>query len=364
MRVLAISHSAVAGPYRQKWRLLSRRKGWNLTLAVPGRWPEGGAMLAAGSAGFEGIQHRVLGVRLPGRIGFFSYRGLDALIAEIKPELVYCEEEPYSLAAFQAARAARSHGAAFVFFSWENIKRSFKPPLNWVRGQVQAMSAGAVLGNSEGMALYRDWGFKGQQALVPQYGVDPRLFKPARRPPRKFTAGYVGRLVREKGAALFVRACAEAGVRGLIVGRGPDEDALRALAAATGAKVEFKAFVPFEERQRIYEGMDLLVLPSLTTRRWKEQFGRVIIEAGACAVPCLGSDSGAIPEVIGEGGLTVPEGDLGALAASLKMLASKPRLLRNLGLAARRRALRRYTEAKLAGDLGKFLESVVGHKRR
>ena len=46
-----------------------------------------------------------------------------------------------------------------------------------------------------------------------------------------------------------------------------------------------------------------LVLPSRTTPRWKEQFGRVLIEAMACGVPPVGSDSGEIPHVIDDAGL-------------------------------------------------------------
>ena len=57
------------------------------------------------------------------------------------------------------------------------------------------------------------------------------------------------------------------------------------------------------------------MLPSLTRPNWKEQFGRVLVEAMACGVPVVGSDSGEIPRVIGEAGLVVitnkqvPEGE-------------------------------------------------------
>ena len=60
-----------------------------------------------------------------------------------------------------------------------------------------------------------------------------------------------------------------------------------------------------------YAQLDVLVLPSHTTPTWKEQFGRVIVEALWCGVPVVGSDSGEIPwliELTG-GGLVFPEGD-------------------------------------------------------
>ena len=66
--------------------------------------------------------------------------------------------------------------------------------------------------------------------------------------------------------------------------------------------------------------LDALAVPSLTMPNWKEQFGRVIIEAMAAAVPVVGSDSGEIPRVIGDAGLVTPEGDAGALAEALQLL--------------------------------------------
>ena len=76
----------------------------------------------------------------------------------------------------------------------------------------------------------------------------------------------------------------------------------------------------------------MLVLPSHTTPTWKEQFGRVIVEALWCGVPVVGSDSGEIPwliELTG-GGLIFPEGDRAALAARLSELRGDPELRRRL----------------------------------
>ncbi len=71
---------------------------------------------------------------------------------------------------------------------------------------------------------------------------------------------------------------------------------------------------------------DCLAVPSRTTAQWKEQFGRVIIEAQACGTPVIGSDSGAIPDVIGAGGIIVPERNPTALAEAIMRLAGDPPL--------------------------------------
>src|SRR5690606_34667598 len=107
--------------------------------------------------------------------------------------------------------------------------------------------------------------------------------------------------------------------------------------------------------QKFYGRIDALALPSRSQRDWKEQFGRVLAEAMACGLPCVGSDSGAIPEVMGPGGLVVPEGDALALARALKRLAGSAALRRRLGAAGRARARRSFDTGALVADLGRFL---------
>jgi glycosyltransferase involved in cell wall biosynthesis len=97
-----------------------------------------------------------------------------------------------------------------------------------------------------------------------------------------------------------------------------------------------------------YQGLDVFVLPSRTLPNWKEQFGRVLIEAMACAVPVVGSDSGEIPHVIGDGGLIFPEDDVEALHACLQQLAVDPAAREGLGAVGRARVLANFTMRAVA----------------
>ncbi len=369
MRVLALSHSAVVGSYREKFRLLAGRKGWDLHLALPHAWPEGGTDVVAPAGGKEGrlTVHPLRG-RLRGRVGFATLVGLDGLVRQLKPALIYAEEDPFSLGAYQALRAARRVGARFVFYTWENMDRRYKPPLNWVRKRVLAGSAAGVAGNREGAELLRGWGFQAPLLTQPQYGIDTSHFKPgsrkAKRPLRQaqgrpFTVGYFGRLVPEKGVDLLLRAAHLAKLPVRIGGQGPEERALRLQCDALGVDARFEGFVPFERRAGFYAGIDALALPSRSTRDWKEQFGRVLAEAMACGVPCVGADSGAIPEVIGDAGLVFKEGDAKQLAAALSRLAKDAALRARLAKESRDRAVKLFDERVLVGQLGVFLEKVM-----
>jgi glycosyltransferase involved in cell wall biosynthesis len=70
--------------------------------------------------------------------------------------------------------------------------------------------------------------------------------------------------------------------------------------------------------------MDLMVAPSQTMKNWREQFGRMIIEAFACGVPVVGSDSGEIPYVIGDAGKVVAEADVEGWANTVGELLDSP----------------------------------------
>lgn len=370
IKILVLSHSAVVDAYREKWRILARRRGWELHLVMPASWPEGGKPLAAPTRDKEGaLWLHVLPCRFSGRVGYAMLDGLAELALSLRPQLIYAEEEPYSFNAFFAFKAARRLDIPFVFYTWENMDRRYKPPLNWVRGRVLAGASAGVVGNSEGKGLLRSWGFEKSLLLQPQYGVDLERFRPSNkktrvsRGQRPFTLGYFGRLAPEKGVDLLIEAAARTNLRLRIGGQGPQGAALKALGIARGVEVRFDGFVPFERRESFYADIDVLVLPSRTTRSWKEQFGRVLAEAMACGLPCVGSNSGAIGEVMGPAGLVFREGDAADLAQKIGRLASEKSLWKRLGLLGRSRAVKYYDEKVLAAELGDFFEAVIDAKR-
>ncbi|WP_081690523.1 glycosyltransferase [Conexibacter woesei] len=140
-----------------------------------------------------------------------------------------------------------------------------------------------------------------------------------------------GRLVWEKGHQDVLRAVAALrrgivgpvrdDVRALIVGDGPERSKLEAYAAELGltdaGAVEFRATVPYDEIPAIYWASSALVLGSLVTKAWEEQFGMVLVEALAAGLPVIATDTGAIPEVTDGHATLVPPGDWRGIAAAL-----------------------------------------------
>jgi len=167
--------------------------------------------------------------------------------------------------------------------------------------------------------------------------------------------GYVGRLVERKGLMDMIEALpmCPSEITMLFAGAGEFRAALerRALELGRRAQVRFLPARSIEELPQVMNALDALVLPSWTIPSWKEQFGRVIIEAQACETPVIGSDSGAIPEILGEGGLVFPERNPAALAAAISHLKANPAQTREMGRAGRLQVERNFTWRRVAEQM-------------
>ncbi|MGZ8594595.1 MAG: glycosyltransferase family 4 protein [Actinomycetota bacterium] len=130
---------------------------------------------------------------------------------------------------------------------------------------------------------------------------------------------YAGRLAAEKGLAPVLRAWA--GVREplVVVGEGPEEGHLRAVAPPN---VEFRGRVGGDEVVRLLADARALLVPSL----WYEGTPRSIVEAYAAGVPVIASRVGSLPEVVEDGrtGMLVEVGDHDGWVRAVEALAEDP----------------------------------------
>ncbi len=357
MRVLMLSKACLVGSYQRKLEEIALYSDVELTVLVPPVWKDERGLLGLERAHERGYTLRAIPIALNGHFHLHFYPSLGREIRAMRPHIVHVDEEPYNLAAFQATWLARRAGAQVLFFTWQNLHRRYPPPFCWMERYVLRQAACGLAGNQEAVQVWRAKGYTGPLRVLPQFGVDPEIFRPVagrRDAGRGFTFGYVGRLVEEKGVDLLLRAAA--GLPGLwrvtILGSGPERQALERLAGELGMRerVIFDAPIPSTQMAAYYRGLDVLVLPSRTCRNWKEQFGRVLIEAMACGVPVIGSTCGEIPNVIGEAGLVFPEGDVASLREQLMRLQRDEALWADLSRRGRQRVLAHYTQAHIAAQ--------------
>ncbi|MCU1459949.1 MAG: glycosyltransferase [Acidimicrobiales bacterium] len=328
-------HSAVVSDWRERDREL-RRHGCDVRLLGPRSWNEGGRSVEFERDGDDFVE----AAKTWGRHPFlFVYSPLP-LIRELRRrrlDILDVHEEPASLAAFEFRVLAwlfQRH-VPIVFYGAQNIAKRYPLPFRWIeRGSLERAS-GAHCCNADAGRIFRDKGFRGAMRVI-GLGIDVAQFAPSA-PPRisdQFHLGYVGRLERHKGVAVLIEAIAPVeGTYLEIYGDGPARDELESLVQRKGLahRVTFHGFRSHGELPGVYQSLDALALPSLRTRTWMEQFGRVAVEAMASGLPVLVSDVGALPEVVGDAGVSVPAGDIAAWRQAIASIIADPCARSELG---------------------------------
>ena len=352
MRVLMVSKACIVGIYQRKLEAIAQQ-GLELCVLVPPSWKDERGEQALERVYTEGYQLNAIPIRLNGNFHLHHYPTIGEHIRDYQPDIVHIDEEPYNVATWQALFHAKRAKAKSLFFSWQNIKRDYVPPFSWGEQWVYNNIDYALVGTDDAGDVLRAKGYQGQMATIPQFGTDSELFKPLdTHPTRPFTIGFIARIVPEKGVEVLLRAVAQ--LRGdwrlRLVSGGSTIDEMKLLVQSLqiADKVEFVGQLPSTDLPDEYHKIDVLVLPSLTRPNWKEQFGRVLIEAMASGVPVIGSDSGAIPRVIGDAGLIVPEGDATALALSIQQVMDTATLRADLIQKGRERYLSQFTHESIA----------------
>ncbi len=340
MRILAVSHPCVTDVNQQFYAELEAL-GHQVHIIMPSnfrteysgeavqvvRWP----------AYTGGMETRRVG--FPKSIPLHYYQSsLKQAIERYRPDVLFVEEEPYSVSAWQAYFASRRLSVKRVIYSAQNIMKNYPEPFRSMERYVLSRSDMAAVVSREVGEVLQNKGFQGELLPFP-LGVDTMQFRPIPEEGKKlreelglgnsFVVGYVGRFVEEKGMHTLMDALPHlAGSRFklLMVGNGPMLGELRQAQERYPELLYIADQVTHRDVHRWMNAMDVLTLPSLTMPNWKEQFGRVIVEAMACGVPVLGSDSGEIPVLIGEtgGGWTFPEGNTAAFVQSLWHISGKP----------------------------------------
>ncbi|MBW1738331.1 MAG: glycosyltransferase family 4 protein [Deltaproteobacteria bacterium] len=358
MRVAIISKALTVREYQTKLDALAAYGDAEITAITPPRW-------GACSEGVGAKKCRVITAhaRFNGYPHIHFYPRIARILEEINPDIVHIDEEYYILVTFQLMRIAKMMGRKALFFTWQNIYKRYPFPFSAIERYNLRTADGAIAGNHEAKAVLKRKGFRKEVFIIPQFGVDEERFRKIANaslrtrlcPEKSFLIGYLGRLVPEKGIEDLLKAITlcNADAKAVLVGDGPLRSSLLSLSTQLGLGNRLKILdrVRSTKIPEYLNCLDCLVLPSRTTRRWKEQFGRVLIEAMACEVPVVGSSSGEIPNVVGDAGLIFREGDPEDLAKKLQILHGDRELHLRLAKAGRERVLQKFTQKKIAEQI-------------
>jgi len=280
-------------------------------------------------------------------------QGLGSLAAAWKPTHVLVDSDPASLMTRQAALACP--GAKVWALTAENLAPQYGrdlwagltglnpagiagPVFTWLMRKFVHEKVDRVFTLSrDGTRVMEAMGFAGRATQIP-LGFDPAIFRI--QPAEQIAAtrsllglnqrviAYFGRLTPEKGVHLLLEALGT--LKDLpwqfLIDRFSDYETeyISELQTKIGAMGLSDRVVYFDARHEempdFMNAADIVVLPSLSTSKWKEQYGRVLPEAMACGKVVVGSDSGTIPELVAGRGRIFAEGDVPALSRVLREL--------------------------------------------
>lgn len=252
-------------------------------------------------------------------------------------DLVHCWEEPYIVVGGQVAWWL-PQGTPLVYRTAQSFSKRYPLPFNWIENYAMNRAAGWICsGQTVANALKNRQGYSIPMRLIP-LGVDVNHFYPSSDAKSQIcrslswaeegvpVIGYLGRFVPEKGLDLLMKVLdsLETPWRALFVGTGVMESSLKTWAKRYPERVRICTNVKHSEVAQYLNAMDILVAPSQTVSNWREQFGRMLVEAFACGVPVIGSDSGEIPYVIQDAGIVVGEKDQPGWVAAISDLLDNP----------------------------------------
>jgi glycosyltransferase involved in cell wall biosynthesis len=365
-RLLVVSHPSVVSVNQEVYREMVSR-GWDVSIVLPDRWSHPYSEGTVAPQVLEGMEEALI----PTRVAFagrqqrhFYLARCGAICDRVDPDVAFVEAEPFSFSAIQWSAVLSRRGIPFGVQAAENIDRALPAPVRMLRSRVLKQAAFVGARGDGAAQLVRAWGAKGEVGsaphAVPGWDAVPAVSKPA------FTIGYAGRLVESKGLGDLVEAvrALDSPVELLLIGNGAMREELDGQ-PVPGSRIQVLTDISHAEMASAYARCDVMVLPSHTTETWKEQFGRVIVEALWCGVPVVGSDSGEIPWVIEQtgGGLVFREGDSADLASQLAKFRNEPELREQLAKTGRENVERLFSLPAATDALEALIERAATRRR-
>ncbi|MEM9544095.1 MAG: hormogonium polysaccharide biosynthesis glycosyltransferase HpsO [Cyanobacteria bacterium P01_E01_bin.42] len=387
MKILVASHTYIVDLNCEKFREVALiDPEIEVAIVVPKRWRPGGVQNKTiepqprNEGNFRVVPIANFSENNQGLLTF----GWEILsfLRSFKPDIIQVEQGVKSFAYAQLITLNKLLGlkAKNCFFTWWNLPYTNKFPISLLEQYNLNNTDGLVAGNQDGADILKEHGYHGKVKVMPQLGVDEKLFSPQFEPDLtekigigndEFIIGFVGRFVEEKGILTLIEAISklpDSDWKLLLLGRGELKEEIQKRAGEAGIleRLILVESVPHDEVSRYINLMNVLVLPSETTYKfktltavgWKEQFGHVLIEAMACKVAAIGSDSGEIPNVLRDAGLVFPEGNAEQLCMSLQQLMENQELRAFLARQGYEKAMRQYTNKALAKELFAFYQTL------
>lgn len=333
MRLICFGQSYCISINRSIERWVSSRMSWNITCVGPSSWPGDLRPLTFEvEKKEEKLQAVGVPVRFPFKVQIFNYqKSAVARLLQDGWNGAYLWQEPYCRATLILSRQLRVFKIPYVFFTNQNIIKKYPWPFSSWEKEVVKNANGWIACGKTIFDAQTQRGYSRNGFILP-FAVNTEQFKAIKQKEKESiwkqwgvcgpVIGYVGRLIPEKGIRTILKVLETLNPAcwgGMVfLGSGPLKQEINDWAWGHGwqDKVVVR-LVKHSDMPTQLPGLDVLIAPSQTSTNWREQFGRMLIEAMASGVPVISSDSGEIPHTVGDAGLIIPESDAGGFAKAL-----------------------------------------------
>tara|TARA_B100000886_G_scaffold340480_1_gene310343 strand:- start:29410 stop:30594 length:1185 start_codon:yes stop_codon:yes gene_type:complete len=300
----------------------------------------------------------------------------------IKPNAVIVENEPHSFVTIEVFLIYKlwtiftKKKKKFIIFSWDNLNRRDNPLRSFYKKIVDKFITQninlVICGNSKCKENFKSRGLEDSNLVVhPQVGIDLEGIKKVEKnvkvslPKKTINLFYCGRIVYEKGVHLVLRSHEKLikegyKIRTIIAGHGEGKYYQKIKKEAS--KIESLILLKTLKKDEMYEKFSeshIFILASIATKEWAEQFGLTVAEAMACK-NCLaiGSNCGAIPEVISNEKLIFKQNSLTSLYELLLFLIKNDDIRDSYSIKQSKFARDNYSFQSVADLYGNSLSEV------
>ncbi|CAN5169310.1 glycosyltransferase family 4 protein [soil metagenome] len=381
LRLLTIGHSYSVDVNRRLAHAIQRASAgrWNVTVGAPtyfaGRNDIRPSILKLNPD--EPCEVRPIPTLFTRQVHTFFYRNPIRSLLQEGWDLVHAWEEPFILAGWQISRHVPAT-TPFVFRTAQSLPKRYPLPFRRFENSTVQRAVGWICSGQkvETNLLARPHYADRPHAIIP-LGVDTETFRPDSAARAAIlqqlgwaddgvpVIGYLGRFVPEKGIAMLLRVLDRLTIpwRAVFLGGGPLEKMITSWSEKHSDRVRILTMVAHNEVPNYMSAFDVLTMPSQTTFRWAEQFGRAIVEAFAAGVPVIASDSGEIPNVLRGSGMILPESDETAWLNGVTDLLGDPARRHKMAEEGRERSLQEFDWSVVGGKHIEFFDSLLASRK-
>lgn len=364
MNLLIISSACIVDVNRKPYKILSSYENINLTLLIPFR--KGEVDSHNGISDIENSDFKIILSEIDGvHPRLEKIRNLKEIIEKAKPDAILLEFDIATMMMYETIKFSKKFNSNISFIALENFNRNFlKEMLLAIRNFKLKQAAGTFITyllykqnkknidivycvSDDGIKAMKYLGFNSSQIIKIPLGIDTDLFFPYKQDKinelrknhdlNKITIAYFGRIIPEKGLDNLIIALNN--IR--------DLDWLLLLDNFSSYKSDYFTTLKdliekfqLQDRIKYFDAnhsemphyincSDIVVLPSKTTNKFKEQYGRVVAEALCCGKIVLVSNSGALPELLGDVGFVFEKENIDDLTNKLKYLLNNYLSIKN-----------------------------------